>query len=230
MIYEILATGSGGNALVIEGKVLIDCGVPWKKIEPYAHGLQLVLLTHEHGDHFNRATVKRLAKERPGLRWAAGWWMLGFLINTGVKTDLIDIAPGWNYEGERPPLDYGSIVVSPFMLTHDVPNCGWKILMDTEDHPGTRIFYATDTGDLNGIVAKWYDYYFLEANYTEAEIEERIGQKKLNGEYIYEGRVKRTHLSKEQADSWLAMNAGSNSIFVYMHNHKVKDNEQVQQP
>lgn len=32
MTYDILATGSSGNAVVINGEILIDCGVPMKKL------------------------------------------------------------------------------------------------------------------------------------------------------------------------------------------------------
>lgn len=48
MTYEVIATGSSGNAVLINGEILIDCGVSWKKIQPYAKRLKLVLLTHEH--------------------------------------------------------------------------------------------------------------------------------------------------------------------------------------
>lgn len=49
MTYEIIGTGSGGNATVINSEILIDAGLPWAKIRPYAKTLKLVLLTHRHG-------------------------------------------------------------------------------------------------------------------------------------------------------------------------------------
>ena len=77
MMYDILATGSSGNAVVINGEILIDCGVPMKKLREsgYIQRLRLVLLTHEHGDHFNAAAVRALHRERPALRWACCGWM-----------------------------------------------------------------------------------------------------------------------------------------------------------
>ena len=68
MQCEILATGSAGNAVVLGGTILIDCGVSHKLLAPYVPDLQLVLLTHIHSDHFRRATIRRLAAERPRLR------------------------------------------------------------------------------------------------------------------------------------------------------------------
>ena len=41
----------------------------------------------------------------------------------------------------------------------------------------------------------------------------------MNGQYAYEIRVKETHLSREQCDDFIARNAGSNSEYVYMHQH-----------
>lgn len=48
MTYEIIETGSTGNAAVINENIMIDCGVSWKKIQPHAKKLKLVLLTHKH--------------------------------------------------------------------------------------------------------------------------------------------------------------------------------------
>lgn len=46
--YNIISTGSDGNATILEDFVLIDCGVPYKTLEPYVSKLKLVLLTHIH--------------------------------------------------------------------------------------------------------------------------------------------------------------------------------------
>ena len=48
MNYEVVETGSNGNAVVINDEILIDIGVPYKKIAPYAKKLKIVLLTHIH--------------------------------------------------------------------------------------------------------------------------------------------------------------------------------------
>lgn len=61
-------------------------------------------------------------------------------------------------------------------------------------------------------------------NYTEADIKDRIAEKKINGEYVYEKRVMREHLSKEKADDWLYQNMTAHSEYIYMHCHQEKDN------
>lgn len=87
------------------------------------------------------------------------------------------------------------------------------------------IFYATDTSTLDHIEAKNYDYYLIEANHTKAEIEARIAEKQAQGEFAYEVRAARNHLSQEQANEWLTRNAGPNSKYVFLHQHREERNK-----
>lgn len=217
MTCDVIATGSTGNAVLLNRTVLIDCGVPHNKIEPYVGALRLVLLTHCHGDHFNRATVRRLNQERPTLRFGCCKWMLPMLISAGVEPRCIDLMqPGAGYL-------YGStLTVSPVLLSHDVENCGWIINQD-----GERAIYATDTGTMDGVEAKGFDLYMIEANYTEAEMEERIRRKTESGEFMYEYRAAAGHLSREQADAWLAENATpGKSRVIFLHGHQEKQRKE----
>ena len=69
MKYNIISTGSIGNAVVINNNILIDCGVSFAKLKDFYKSFQLVLLTHIHTDHFNKTKIKKLAEERPTLRF-----------------------------------------------------------------------------------------------------------------------------------------------------------------
>lgn len=221
MTYDILATGSTGNAVVINGSILIDCGVPYKTLEQsgYIKDLRLVLLTHEHGDHFKPSTVGRLHQERPALRWGCCEWMVVPLLKAGVKASQIDIVEVTEPGSTSKALIYNNLaIVSPVALIHDVPNCGWEI------HHGRKcLFYATDTSTLDHIEAKDYDLYLIEANHTCAEIEARVEEKMALGEFAYEYRAAQNHLSQEQALDWLARNAGPNSRYEFLHQHKEVD-------
>ena len=73
---------------------------------------------------------------------------------------------------------------------------------------------------MQGITAKNYDLYLVEANYSEGEIQERIKAKEASGQFVYEYRVLKTHLSKEECDRWLLENIGENSEYVYIHQHR----------
>ena len=212
MICDVIATGSQGNAVVLGREILIDCGVPYKKIAHVVPTLKLVLLTHRHQDHFNKSTISRLHRDRPTLRFGCCDWMVPYLVSAGVSPAVIDIyAPlfGCVYA-----YDKCRILISAFPLYHDVENCGYRITRD-----GVQVLYATDTCSLDHVTAPNYDLYLIEANHTEEELAERIQRKAEAGEYIYEHRVEYTHLSRESADAWLAMNAGRKSEVIYLHQH-----------
>lgn len=212
--YKIISTGSKGNALIIEDSILIDCGVSYKALED--EKFHIVFLTHEHGDHFNKSTLKRLAKERPLLRIACSSTIRSDVMHDcevkGRQIDIIDPGKWYTYS-------YGSkLRARSFDLIHDVRNVGWLFEIN-----GFRCMYATDTATLEyvrGSGFKRLDYYFIEANYEEEELEERLKAKLEANEYTYEERVKRTHLSREQADKWLSLYAGEHSKVIYLHKHE----------
>jgi ribonuclease BN (tRNA processing enzyme) len=216
--FDIISTGSQGNAVIINGSILIDCGVPWKLLKSYAKQLKLVLLTHQHGDHFRPGTVRALYRERPAIRWCCCEWMVWPLLEAGVDKRVIDVAePGAEYA-------YSPIcAVRAESIPHNVKNCGWHISIPI--HPVAPpylecLFYATDTSTLDGVEAKDYDLYMIEANHTRAEIEARIAEKQAAGEFAYEIAAAKNHLSREQAEEWLYRNMGPNSQYVFLHQHR----------
>lgn len=214
MNYNIVASGSTGNATIVEDIILIDCGISFKKLQPYYKDFKLVLLTHIHGDHFNKKTIKKLVETRPTLRFGCCEWLVQDLIKCGVNKKNIDIFN--SFEG----MHYGiGFAVESFNLQHDVPNCGWQVMFDN----GYKYFYATDTCNLDGVEVKNFDMYFIEGNYEDqAELERRKLEHIENGEFYYEDRVEKTHLSQVQAMDWLMKNMGENSQYIFMHEHKEK--------
>lgn len=209
MNYKILNSGSDGNCTLINDIVAIDMGVSYKLLTPHVEKLRLVLLTHAHSDHFNKATIRRLAKDRPTLRFGCCKWLVQELINCGVDRSNIDV-----YEVDL-FYDYKLFKLMPVKLYHDVPNCGYRVFYGDE-----KLIYATDTYTLDGIKAIEYDYYLIEGNYQD---EEELSSRATNN--YYESRVKRTHLSKEYATNWLLENMGLKSEYHWMHEHKRRKNE-----
>ena len=213
--YQVLSTGSTGNAVVVNRAVLIDCGVPYKAVEPFIRDLKLVLLTHIHGDHFKISTIRKIAAERPLIRFGACEWLIKPLLDAGVnQRQIFLLKAGYQY-------DLGICKVIPVPLVHDVPNCGYKI-----HWPGGRMIYATDTNNLNGITAREYDLYMIEANYEDEEIMQRINDKKANGQYVYETRVLKTHLSQAKCNDWVYQNAGPASEILYLHGHREDETDE----
>lgn len=209
MEYTVISTGSKGNCVIIGDKVMVDCGVSWKAIKPYVKDLQLVLLSHAHSDHIKSSTIRKLQEERPTLRFGCGKWLLPSVLACGVPKRRIDV---YTPNIKNRYTDDLQLIMTP--LKHNVSNCGYRIFLD-----GEKAFYATDCNNLDGIEAKNYDLYMIEANYEDAEIQERIAEKEAVGQYVYEYQVLNNHLSKQKADNFIAKNAGINSRYVYLHGH-----------
>ena len=206
MTYKIINSDSSGNATIINDVILIDCGVSYKSLKNYIENLKIVLLTHIHHDHFNKSTIKKIATNRPTLRFGCCAWLVQELVNCGVDKRNIDV-----YEFNR-KYDYKLFSLMPVKLYHDVSQCGYRLFMNNK-----KLIYTTDTKTLDGITAKDYDVYLIEGNY---ENEEELHNRAYN--YEYEFRVRNTHLSKEYATNWLLENMSDNSIYEFMHQHKEK--------
>ncbi|MDR2652687.1 MAG: MBL fold metallo-hydrolase [Prevotellaceae bacterium] len=201
-MYRILSSGSKGNAIIYFDTIVVDCGVAYSMIENCIKNIQLILLSHEHGDHFNLSALKRIQFERPSVRVGCGEFMTDKL--NGIRN--IDV-----FETGK-VYDYGTFKISPVRLYHDVPNFGYRIFKDNK-----KIFHATDTFTLEGISAKGYNLYALEANYDEAHIWEVIREKESRGEYAHQRGAMNSHLSIQQAQNFVLKNAGTNYEFITLH-------------
>ncbi|HAB66571.1 MAG TPA: hypothetical protein DCE23_04305 [Firmicutes bacterium] len=206
MKYNIVNSGSDGNAVIVNDVILVDCGVPFKKLQQYWMNIELVLLTHFHSDHFNPATIKKLSELRPGLRFGCCEWLLNDLLALGIPENRIDVYI-LNVE-----YNYKKFKINAFELFHDVPQCGYRIFVNDKS-----LIYATDTKSLNHIEAKNYDVYLIEANY---ESDEMLHSYAISSEY--ENRVRNTHMSKEDTIKWLLDNMNETSVYEFMHRHKEK--------
>lgn len=212
--YKIIASSSKGNCIIVDNSIALDMGIPFKLISKYVKQLKLVFISHEHTDHLFPKTIKRLAFERPTLKFAVGSYLVDKLINLGVNPKNIFVIDTPN------KYDLGAIEVEPFEVSHDVKNQGFKIRFKKDNF---KILYIVDTSNIDNIVAPDYNLYLVECNYNQAELEERITKKRLNGEYTYEDRVINTHLSEEQWNEFMLKNAGDNSECVKIHQHIDKE-------
>ena len=183
-------------------------GISFKKIEPYHNGLKLILLTHIHSDHFKKSTIRTLANVHPLLRFGCPQWLYDECLACYIKPSNID-AYSMDYI-----YAYKGYKVLPFRLQHNVPNCGYKIQFSN----GEKIIYATDTNSIE-VEAKDYDLYLIEANYEDEEIKQRILDKQIRGDYIYEYKTLQNHLSLSKCNEWLYKNMSSQSQYIYMHQH-----------
>jgi phosphoribosyl 1,2-cyclic phosphodiesterase len=195
---KIIASGSTGNAVLYFGKVLVDCGVPFAKIKPFLPGVKLILISHVHKDHFNEKTLQRIRFDCPHIEiFNAAQRIRGG--ETSVRRFAI-----------------GNIKFAVFPLYHDVPNYGFCI-----EYMGKKIFHATDTACLDGITAKGYDYYCIEANYDEDVAKEVIAFKLSHSCFAHEIGSINSHLSIQQCEAFFDANRGRNSVLIKLHENKL---------
>lgn len=202
-MYNILSTSSQGNAIIYFNSILVDVGISFCRIEPYLKDIQIVLLTHQHSDHFKLNVIKRIQENRPSIRFGCGDFLVDKL--QGIR-NIDTYEPGKMY-------NYGSFKISPVILYHDVPNFGYRIFKD-----GKKLLHATDTYTLEGISAKDYDIYALECNYDEERVYSIIREKAYRGEYAHQRGSINSHLSKQQAQKFILSNTSRQDIqFLMLH-------------
>jgi L-ascorbate metabolism protein UlaG (beta-lactamase superfamily) len=205
-MVNVLASGSKGNAVIYGKSILVDCGVPFALIKPYLKEIQLILLTHEHGDHLNVATLKKIISERPALRVGCCEWL----------KDKLDFVKNLDIYQVGSLYDYGVVKISPIQLYHDVPNCGYRLFFDM-----MKIIHATDTAHLEGITASEYDVYAIEHNYDEDTVFESIKAIEAAGGYAHQRGSINSHLSDQQATEFIWENKGKKEpLIVRLHEHK----------
>lgn len=221
MTCEIISTGGKtGNAVLLNGCLLFDCGISWKKLQPYAKQISLVFLTHKHADHFNIQAIGSLWRRRPLIRFVCSTNLLADLVSRAkVPLDRIILVCPEDQPREIRDWVYGlDLEISSFHLIHDVENVGWIVRVSGGDDDGIAM-YATDTHHIP-IAAPDLDLYMIEGNYTQEDIERRIAEKTEAGVFSYEGRVLQSHMSMEAAVEWLGENADPyKSRIVFLHGH-----------
>jgi phosphoribosyl 1,2-cyclic phosphodiesterase len=204
-VCEIISSGSHGNAVLYHRSILVDLGVPYKWVKYIQNEVQLLLLTHVHTDHFNASAIRNLCFERPTLRIGCGEFMLPYL--DGIKN--VDVMESGKV------YDYGTFKISPITLYHDVKCFGYRIFKG--DH---KTIHITDTAHLEGITAKNYDLYAIESNYDCENMEERIKQKEMKGEFAYQRNSINSHLSHQQSKDFIFANKKESSKVVRLHESK----------
>lgn len=202
--YFIAGSGSKGNCIIYENIVMVDVGVPYKKIVGHINDLKYILLTHTHKDHINVATIKRLQRDLPKVVFICGLWWKSVLEDLEIGNVVYCEMNRW-YKIEN----------SMFCLVqayHDILNCGWRIITN-----GQKIFHITDTVNVDGISCVGYNGIFIEFHHDEVQIEKDIEEKQNAGVFCYEIGAKNSHLSFQKAQKFIDENADENTTVVKLH-------------
>lgn len=161
MDYKIIASGSQGNAVLIDD-LLVDCGISFKKLGGYdfvRDNIKYIFITHKHSDHCNIVTLKRIKKDFPHIEIYCNWETAEHI---GDKVEIKKIF------GSNLRLLFPKYTLKTIELLHDVENHGF--IMYRED--GTKLVYATDTNNLDNFPTDTkYDYFFIESNHDAKKLE-----------------------------------------------------------
>lgn len=214
-ILNIISSSSKGNCYIYNKDLMIDMGVSYTRVKPYLKDIKLLLLTHIHADHFNAKTIAKALYEHPNIKIICGEWLKGKLLDIGINKGNIYVL-----ELDK-TYDLGKYIITPVMAVHDVPNCGYKITIKSN---GYKIFHITDTGSLNHLEAKDYDWYSVEGNYESKDIIDRqIIEAKNKGQFTYLERAKKNHMEQVATLNWLDKNMGEHSKYEFIHQHIEKE-------
>lgn len=196
--YKVIASGSKGNAVRI-GPIMIDCGIPFKRMKEELYKCSTLLLTHIHSDHIKPSTLHSIRKEFPRIRVYGNW-----KVEQKYGVDVI-------VSTEPFKLKRGSVIITPCEGRHDTPVTYWHIDMD-----GIKILYATDTNTVSNPTDDKLDYIFLESNYDERKIRE-IGKQYKKGRYDPLDNALR-HFSTQQCKAFYYLNRRSkDSPLIELH-------------
>lgn len=175
--YNVIATGSGGNAVRIEN-ILMDAGIPYSKLKNELNKVKYVVYTHKHTDHFNLTTYLRIRENFPYIQ-VIGNWEIGSL----VKLDHI-INAGY-------PIQVGEYLFNACQVEHDVLTYAYYFKVK-----GYDVLFATDLANTDSLPNKKFDYIFLESNYDE-DVIKQVKNKHYGRYYPYLDSTTR-HLSRQQ--------------------------------
>lgn len=195
--YNVIASGSSGNAVRI-GNIMIDCGIPFKKMREDLYQVDTLLITHAHSDHIKSSTYESIRSEFPRIK-------------TYANADVAYRYPVDTVIGIKKLILPKKRVIIPYEGKHDVPVTYFIIQMS-----GLNILYATDTNHIENPDEIPIDYFFLEANYDERKLQQLRRQYKTRTYDPIESSLR--HLSVQKAKEFYYVNRrDAESKFIELH-------------
>jgi phosphoribosyl 1,2-cyclic phosphodiesterase len=205
MDIRILASGSTGNCYYVSDGVtslLIECGIPWKKIQQALNfetsKIAACLISHEHQDHAK--AVKDVMKA--GIDCWASVGTFKALGLEGHRTMQLGFNPYWT-------LDSWDIL--GFTLKHDALGpLGFLLSSRTT---GVRLMYATDTAFIRYKFQN-LTHIMVECNYSLDFLRNSTVSGDLHP--AVKRRIMRNHFSLENVKTMLLANDLSKVQVIYL--------------
>ena len=203
--YTILSSGSIGNAVRIRN-VMIDCGIAFKKMKPELYKCQYLLITHDHHDHVNEATLKQIVQQFPNIEIYSTYKVARMDDSiVAINTDYLPIYL------QRAKCNLWAVPVP-----HNTPCFGYVLKFDD-----LEILYSTDlknTNDLSRFTEEngfQYDYTFLEANYDETKL--RMLGDSWHGQYNAYVDSSERHLSRDESLKFYVKYRAEGGEYIELH-------------
>lgn len=217
MKLKILGSNSSGNSYILENDneaLLIEAGIDIRLVKKeLKFNLRKVagaIISHRHGDHakyvksFVDCGIRTLALED---------------VFASHKADLpfaYPITPNKSYK-------IGNFIVTPFMVSHDVPCVGW-LVKHTEIG---KLLFVTDTMKLD-YVFDGLTQIMIETNYSDEIIDRRLEREEITFQ-MYK-RIIQSHMSLGTAQAILNnhdLSQVDNIILIHLSNGSSNENQFV---
>lgn len=210
---KVIETGSSGNCFLFNDSLIIDVGVPMSHLKDVDFKkITHILLTHIHGDHFHKTTLRTINQKYKHIEFVCGEWLYEDLrLVMGGDTEQVKVI-------EMNKLyEFGGFKIAGFHAIHNVPNCGYRLVKDGHKH-----FHVTDISTLYGLTATNYDSATIECNYEDNKANELIQRADEDGEFSYLRKAMRNHLSVYEVVEFVKANNIKRLIPVHISG-KTKD-------
>lgn len=212
---EILGTGSTGNAVLIDDKIMIDCGLGVNKLLPYLQDVRHLFITHRHSDHLNISVLKNIAK-----KVSESIIRFGLHVNSDCYNMIERKAPeiAEMIESERLTshslldlkIDGVEYKIETYPLYHDVENQGFVITKN-----GKTLIHATDTSTMKDAPNWQFDVILVEGNYDESKLIEYL--KSDDREVRYRAARNLRHLSIQAHENFVKSHSHPDTISLMLH-------------
>lgn len=226
---RIYATGSSSNCSVIDGKIMIDCGVPFSALPLGAwRRASVLIITHKHGDHLNPAVLSRIcaggqnptlarsiyANRETRLFIQANRCLLDEDGNDATMRLIPDshlLVPGTEIEIRRRSWD-SPLLVTPFSCPHgDVECSGLSMVLPS----GDSVIWATDTESMGHAPDMLYDGIFVEGNWDEEMVAQALSDP--DSSLALRAAQNLRHLSVQDFEEFARSHRKPDSVVTQLH-------------
>lgn len=211
---DIVTTGSHGNMNIIDRRIVIDFGVKAAAMKLHMNDIDVMLVSHRHGDHLSIPAIRAIRRSRPEL-----------LKNLYVNQDTFTAIRKADADAARlihnvidkdstfvVTTREDSYTVKTFELVHDVENQGFIL---TKHSTGETLIHATDTSTMHYAPRAEYDVIMVEGNWDEERLFEHFDSDDPN--LIFRASRNLRHLSVQSLADFIACNSKDSTIAYQLH-------------